>query len=200
VTQGAAAPDGFLDWDLRYVARPARPGAGEPIALIAPRPEQRPVYEPIAPDAFRVRASENEHLLPSLLDPRLTTYWTSEAPQDGSAWLQVDFKRPTPLGRVELLLGHRPRHYAASLDLLVSEDGRSWRRVPALRARPHVPTQLKKFGISQLRVLEGAPILGLRIQQRGFRARPWHVAVLRLEALKLAPGSASETSLSAGQP
>lgn len=141
----------------------------------------RPRYRRLEGREVALRASEGQAALPSVLDGRLDTAWSTAGPQAAGQVLQADFGRPVRLGRIELLPGH-PELGARDLRVWVSVDGQEWRRVPVVAGRPPVES-LANPGrpASEVLLLQPDLVRGVRLAIGAPHERPWQVAELRLE-------------------
>ena len=167
-----------------YAADPPNPHAGPRLVVSAPPADQRPAYEELRLSAQWLSASEAVDLLPALVDGNRRTAWMTGRAQSPGAWIQVDLPRPRMVGRVELALRGRGRTYGKNLHVLVSDDGRDWKRVTALPGRPPVAAQVPSAeGPTQLLVFQPVRASSVRIEQVGRRARAWGIAELHLYAL-----------------
>ena len=141
-------------------------------------PEPRP--RPLALDSTMLEASSESASLGAAVDGRLDTGWRAAETDDERAWLQVTLARPARVALVELLLGDKPERTARSVVLSVSEDGASWRSVPAAVSHTIVadPRRLKQV-IATLPL----PIRRLRLTATSAPHHHWGVAELRVDAI-----------------
>lgn len=167
-----------------YIAEPSSRPSGARIRLLVPPAQLRLAYQVVPLDRARLSASESPELLPAIGDGNLTTVWRTRGDQAPGQWIQADFPRPFVVGRLELSLGVRPRHYPRTLHVFVTADGKGWRRVPFLPGRPPVDDQAAgRLGSSDVLLLDPVRTRGIRIVQMGRRGKPWSVAELRVDAL-----------------
>jgi hypothetical protein len=102
----------------------------------------------------------------------------------GNEWIQLEFETGLDVGRVELFMRDRPSLHDPELQLWTTEDGRTYSPARMVAARPGLLKQAAAGSrLSQLLVLEGKPIRGLRILQLGARTEPWAISELRVDAL-----------------
>lgn len=163
---------------------------GQSIVLFQPPPELRPSYQAVPLDRAVATSWANPDQAPNVIDGRLDTSWSTEGPQRPHDWLQVRLPSRVRLGRLELLLGDRPRRSARGLRIGVTEDGTHWTWIPWASARPPVEEQLDRSigGASQVAVFEPVWTRGLRLEAGAFADRPWGVAELRLESIEADAG------------
>jgi hypothetical protein len=148
-------------------------------------PRHPALLEPVDLRDAVLLASEDAQHLPALLDHDPSTAWT--AGSQSEAWLEVRFARKTPVSVVDLRMvvtgGEPPPQ--ARLGVL-GPDG-SLRTASALDARPTFAEQrdnarhgsTRPFG--QRLLLDGSPILGLRIERTTTGRAPWTLAELEVE-------------------
>lgn len=167
---------------LLFRANPAFRESGFPIEIRAPG--DRPVYESVRLRDEWLRASEGADSLGVIHDGDLATAWRTRGNQRPGDFLQVDLPEPRRLGRIELVMGRQTRLFPRNIHVLVTRDGREWRRVPVVQGRPPVADQVAAAGPpSDVLLVEPVAVRGVRLVQVGERARPWAVAELRLDAL-----------------
>ena len=172
---------------LRVLTRidPADPNEGP--SLVVAESQTRRRLQPVTLAPADVSASENPGRVADMLDGRLDTRWESAAPQAPGVTLEVRLGEPRALGGVELVLGDRPRHYAANVHVFVLGPDLSWTRVRVAEGRPPLDEQLGEP--SQLLLFPTTETRGLRLVQAGRRVRPWSVAELRLLEEAGGPGA-----------
>lgn len=160
------------------------PGAGQdaPFQIQAVTPQRRAQYDRVPIAEARLDVSENLTLAEALRDGNPATSWSATAPQRPGQWIQVEFRAPVPVARVELLLGTSRERYADDLRLWVRTVGPEWRRTPDVAARGPVEQQ-PALGrpASQLLLIPGAPITGLRLAIGSPGHAAWEVAELHLD-------------------
>lgn len=146
-------------------------------------PERRARYAPLSLAGARLSASHAADRLALLHDGRLETVWTPGVSQARGQWLQVEFDAPTPLARLELVLGPARTHYAGDLRVWVSQDGREWRRTRDASLRGPVERQPATVRpASQWLIIEAQAVRGVRLEIGAPWREPWDVAELRLDA------------------
>jgi hypothetical protein len=176
----ATAAAGFQE---AFRAGPTRDDAATVVFLVPA--ELRPRYQPVQLERGWLSASENEALLPALLDEDPATAWSTDGPQRPGSWVQVDLPQPLLLGRVELGLGNRPERLGRDTHLLITQDGRVWNRIPAYSGRPPLEAQDPGQGErSDAFIIEPSRARGVRLVQMGQGDRRWGFARLRLDALR----------------
>ncbi len=160
------------------------PGAGQdaPFQIQTVQPERRARYEAVTLSDARLTVSENPALAEALRDGNAATCWSAAAPQRPGQWIQVEFRRPVPIARVELLLDRTRAGYADDLRLWALEDGGEWRRTLDVAARGPVDRQ-PAVGRppSQTLLVLPRPIVGLRLAIGSLGHTSWDVAELRLD-------------------
>lgn len=125
----------------RFVARPAHPLEGPPIAVLS-RVAPGIVTTPVDLKHARFEASESGAIAPLVGDFDLQTRWETQEIQRPGMWVLVDFVTPRVIERVELALGKRPNQWGRSLEVEVSRNGRDWTRVKTTPGRAMVPDQV----------------------------------------------------------
>jgi hypothetical protein len=152
--------------------------ASPPLAVFAVDEASRPRLRAVPLEAGRIRASENQGLVPAMLDDDPATAWTTEGAQSPGQWLEVDLGAPRDVRRIDLALGNRPNRRGALLHVF-ADDGTGWRRVRVAPGRPPVEEQpIDERGVAQVLVLEPVRARALRIVQEGADPRRWAVARL----------------------
>jgi hypothetical protein len=161
---------------------PARPEDGPPVAVYAVPDAARPPYSPFPLARARLTASEGADTLELMRDGRLDTDWHTDGPQRPGQWVQVDLPEEVVLGRLELALGRRVQRHGRDLHLMVTEDGKEWRRVRAAAGRAPVDEQ-PADGASEVFIVEPVRVRGVRLEQMGRDDRRWAIAEVRLDTL-----------------
>jgi 4-amino-4-deoxy-L-arabinose transferase-like glycosyltransferase len=165
-----------------HVFRPVGPDVGGPVAVLAVPASLRRSYETVPLTPGLLAASQAEGLA-RLCDGDAATAWRADG-EAGGAWLQVAFREPVELARVELRPAEgEPR--VPGLSLAASDDGRHWTSIAAVAARPAPSRQVGRR--SQVLVFEPVRTRWLRLMPS--RAGPWAIAELRLDALSPPPPS-----------
>ena len=141
------------------------------LAVIAPA-------SPLPLTGAKLTASSNPESIGAITDGRLDTFWSVEAERGVPEWIEVVFRGPKNLGRVELLLGDRPRDAGRGLEVRARVDG-SWRVLEIVAARPPTREQLEALGFSEVLVFAEVVADALRVQRVAGRRR-WSVAELRV--------------------
>lgn len=187
------------------VVHRAGDGIGPGLELLLEAPPRVPTWErairidrsperrrgrPVPLQAGQLVASEGFDQLPALVDGDLHSFWSTRGPQRPGDFLEVDLGVPTPVTRVELVLGPRVRRFARALHVFVREacDG-GWRRVGFRLGRPPVGEQVAEPR-SQLLLIDPVQSCGVRLVQMGRRNKPWGAAELRIAG----PGEAGDDS------
>lgn len=80
------------------------------------------------PDAFKVNSSVSADKLSLATDQNLSTYWTTGRHQKKGDLLEIDFGRPTALGKISILAGDKPLESPHSFIVQVTSDGKYWKR------------------------------------------------------------------------
>jgi hypothetical protein len=161
--------------------------ASPTIAVFAVDEAARPRLRRVLLEARRVRASENQALVPAMLDDDPATAWTTQGAQSPGQWLEVDLGAPREVRRIDLALGNRPNRRGALLRVF-ADDGAGWRRVRVAPGRPPVEEQpIDERGVAQILVLEPVRARALRVVQEGSDPRRWAVARLDVRVAEDAP-------------
>lgn len=150
------------------------------LALRAPEAAVRPAYLAVDLSAARLSASDDQEHLPELHDGDPATSWTSRAllPE---RWLEIEFDRPVPVGRLELSFGDRPKGYGPELSVLTRGVGANYGTVWTVEARPPLLDQIAAGRApGKVLLIQPQPVTGLRILQRG--PQPLDVSELRVDA------------------
>lgn len=175
-------PEVVAEFEELHDAASAPGRIGAPVRILRARAASRPVYEALRLSRPSLRASENEDLLPALLDGDPATVWRTEGRQTpGESWLEIELPEARTVGRIRLDLGVRRRRFARNLHVLVDRNG-AWERVRAFpgRAESEDPP-------AQEYILDPVLTRRLRLVQVGKRGKHWAVAELVVET----PGRAS---------
>ncbi len=152
------------------------------LQLQAVTPERRARYAAIPPERMRLSASHAAERLALATDGRSESVWSPGAPQAPGQWLRVDFDAPTPLARVELVVGPRRERHGADLRLWSSADGVAWRRCRDASARGPIEEQSAALRPpSQVLILVPEPLRALRLEIGSPWREPWELAELRLD-------------------
>lgn len=158
-----------------------------PLAVFAADGAARPRVRSVPLEANRVRTSENQALVPAMLDDDPATAWTTEGGQSPGQWVELDLGAPREVRRIDLALGNRP-HRRGALLRVFADDGTGWRRVRVAPGRPPAEEQpIDERGVAQVLVLEPVRARALRVAQEGSDPRRWAVARLDVWVAEDAP-------------
>ena len=156
--------------DSRYV--------GDAVFVLAPRAGDRRHYAPIDLTASVLSASDDVEGLSAIHDGDRSSAWATAA--RAAAYVEIRFPRVTALARIEIVPG-RPAEAEPKLEVLGLRPGAaSFERVRVVAGRPAFAEQVAP--LSQVLLLDGAPLLGVRIDQVGTLPPRWSVSELQLEA------------------
>jgi alpha-N-acetylglucosaminidase len=117
------------DWSTGHEAYPASP-RGDSIevarrlyAKYAPQPISHLALDKPVTCSFALPGMDAERANDGVIDTE--SYWGTDVAQDQAAWWQVDFEKPTAVGRV-VVIGYygEPRHYGFTVQ--GSLDGKEW--------------------------------------------------------------------------
>ena len=170
---------------VRYLQKPRGWPLGAPlrgpVAIRITRPRHPAVLSPVDLRGAALLASGNAQQLPALIDQDPSTGWTAgEAPDE--PWLEVRFDGKTPAAVVELRVVERSPEAASPARLQILGPDGSLLDTPVVDARPTFAEQrfnarrgsTRPFG--QRLVLDGSPILGLRLAWPSARREGWTVS------------------------
>lgn len=141
----AADREPLPGFSRRFVAHPAHPLEGPPMEVLV-REEDSTATVPVDLRHARLRASEGEERLTSIVDGDLGTRWETRETQQAGMWVEVGLETPQLIDRVELAMGGRPNQWGRHLAVEISEDGREWARVETNPGRAMVPDQVAGEG------------------------------------------------------
>ena len=110
------------------------------------------------------------------IDGDLDTRWTSGAAQAGSEWIQIDLGSPTLMSRITLDAGPSANDWPASYEVLVSDNGTTWRSVAAASGSPTTAVS------QEITTTRFAPQVAryVRVEQEGARSNWWSIAEINL--------------------
>ncbi len=112
----------------------------------------------------------------NVLDGDLNSRWTSGSAQAGAEWIQVNLGSPTLMSRITLDAGPSTNDWPAEYEVLVSDNGTTWRSVARASG---TPTDVVSAEITTTRF---APQVAqyVRVQQLGTKGSWWSIAELNL--------------------
>ncbi len=112
----------------------------------------------------------------NVLDGDLDTRWSSGAAQAGGEWLQIDLGSPTLMSRITVDAGASTDDWPVQYEVLVSDDGTTWRSVAAASGAPDDTTS------DEITTTRFAPQVAryVRIEQEGTGGYWWSVAEVNL--------------------
>ncbi|MEO8361686.1 MAG: glycosyltransferase family 39 protein [Vicinamibacteria bacterium] len=164
----------FSGYSLAYDARGGR--GLRVLSLLIPSDRARPIVVMPA----KVIASPGADA-GALTDGRLSTVWSTQAPMNGTEWIELRFDRPHRLCRVDLETPLPSTDHEPELALKLGDrDGSELREVHAANARPSRDDQIK-FGRPRGAALVFDPqeSTSIRIEQRGARKDAWAISEVR---------------------
>ncbi len=154
------------------------PYLGDPVFVLAPPARDRRHYASIDLAASLLSASVDGERLGVIHDGDRSSAWATAAP--ATAYLEIRFQRLTTLARVEIAPG-RPTEAAPELEVLGVRPGAAgFERLRLVAGRPALAEQVAP--LSQVLLLDAAPLLGVRIRPVGALPLRWSVAELELKA------------------
>ena len=139
----------------------ARSLAGLELFVHAPSPPL-PV-RPLEARALTVTASQRAERASRAVDGDSWTRWATKGPRAAGDWFRIDLAAPRRLHTVRFTATN-PSHLPESLEIEVSADGTSWRKVPATT---HVERTLRWGGIALL----ADSAVAVRLDMEGVTAR-----------------------------
>ena len=131
-----------------------------------------------------------------VLDGDIDSSWTTGAAQTGTEWVQVDLTTPTLFNRILLDAGSDVDGWPAEYEVLVSDDGSTWRSVARADGTP--PDDVT----SEITTTRFAPQVAryVRVEQHGARTTPWAVAELNLFSDPVLHNGASSATATSTEP
>jgi Dolichyl-phosphate-mannose-protein mannosyltransferase len=155
------------------------PWAGDHVILLAPGAAERRRYVAIDLATARLSASGGDDGLVAIRDGDPKSAW--RVPMAEAAFLEIRFREPTPLARVEIVPGDSPASARAVEVLGLRPTATSFERLRVVDGRPSLAAQLPPR--SQVLVLGGTPIEAVRLRPVGTGPGGWSVAELELARL-----------------
>jgi 4-amino-4-deoxy-L-arabinose transferase-like glycosyltransferase len=170
-------------YDTLLAALPASRYSGSPLFVLRAPSSLRPALRRLDLRRCRLSASDAEPALPLLRDGDPATHWATLDRQRPGDRVRVLFDEAASVARVEISQGSRPDAFPAALDLLVTEDGSTWRNARTFEGRAPAEQQSRDGELSRILILEPRRLQGIELVETGRKRQPWAIAELRIDAL-----------------
>ena len=159
------------------VIRRDSPYLGDAVFVLTPPIGDRRHYASIDLAASSLSASVDAERLGAIHDGDRSSAWATAAP--ATAYMEIRFPQPTALARLEIV-PRDPAEAAPELEVLgVRSAAVGLERLRVVVGRPPFVDQVAP--LSQVLLLDGAPLLGVRIRPVGALPPRWSVGELELK-------------------